>query len=131
MQSLTNDVKRRYPGVVIYGKGDAAHALRVSGHNEDDTAGVRAEMSDADNVPEHRAIDIMLGPALTRPQARALVLRLAADPAARTRLIYIIFDGKIWSRSAGWAERDFDGDDHRRREHRSVACGGRRRHDPV
>lgn len=112
MQSLTDATKRRHPGIVIYGKGDAAHALRVSGHNEDDTPGVRAEMSDADNVPEHRAIDLMLGPAFTRAQAYAWIDDVLADPAALKRLIYIIFDGHIWSRSHGWVKREFDGDDH-------------------
>lgn len=112
MQALTDGVRRRKPGVVIYGKGDAAHALRVSDHNEDDTPGVRAEQSDADSIPEHRAIDIMLGPSFTRADAYELIGDLLGDPAARARLTYLIFDGSIWSASRRWERRDFDGDPH-------------------
>ncbi|HEY1395013.1 hypothetical protein [Roseateles sp.] len=109
---MTDAVRGRHPGVVIYGKGDAAHALRISDHNEDDTTGVRAEQTDADTVPEHRAIDIMLGPHFTRADAYALIDDLLADPAALARLTYLIFDGWIWSASRGWTKREFDGDDH-------------------
>lgn len=112
MQSLTDAVKRRHPGVVVYGKGDEAHALRTSDHNEDDTSGVRAAQSDADSNPEHRAIDIMLGAAFTRAQAYALIADLLADPTARARLFYILFNGWRWSRSTGWARVEFDGDPH-------------------
>lgn len=112
MQALTDAVKRRKPGVVVYGKGDAAHALRVSGHNEDDTPGVRAEQSDADSIPEHRAIDIMLGPAFTKADAYELIEDLLADQTALARLIYFIFDGHIWSKSRDWVKREFDGDNH-------------------
>lgn len=111
MQALTDSTARRHPGVVIYGKGDAAHALRYSDHNEDDTPGSLAAQSDADTVPEHRAIDIMLGSAFTATQARQFVDGLLGDPAALRRLKYIIFDGSIWSRSNGWARADYTGDD--------------------
>lgn len=114
MQSLTDAIKRRHPGVVIYGVGDAAHKLRTSDHNEDDTAGSRAAQSDADSTPEHRAIDVMLGPAFTEAQAYDLIADLLADPSALVRLFYIIFDGSIWSRSNGWVRRDFDGEDQHR-----------------
>jgi hypothetical protein len=112
MQSLTGAVKARHPGVVIYGKGDLAHSLRTSDHNEDDTTGSLAAQTDADSNPEHRAIDIMLGSSFTRAQAYALIADLLADPAALKRLKYFIFDGHIWSRSYGWVKRGFDGDDH-------------------
>lgn len=112
MQALTDDTKRRHPGVVIYGVGDDAHKLRYSDHNEDDTEGSKAPQSDADNVPEHRAIDVMLGPAFSKAQAYAYINDLLADPAALKRLKYIIFDGNIWSRSNGWKRVDFDGDPH-------------------
>lgn len=111
MQALTNDVKAEYPGVVVYGIGDEAHKRQTSGHNEDDTPGVSAELQDDDNIPEHRAIDIMLGTAFTAAQAEALVQRLLADPAARARLYYIIWNGHIWSRSTGWSRRDYTGSD--------------------
>jgi hypothetical protein len=70
MQVLTDDVKQRHPGVVIYGIGDDAHKKRRSGHNEDDTPGSLPEREDADNKPEHRAIDIMIGPKFTKTQAK-------------------------------------------------------------
>src|SRR5688572_30450143 len=93
MQSLTDAVKRRHPGVVIYGIGDDAHKLRTSDHNEDDTAGSRAAQTDADSNPEHRAIDIMLGPAFSVADAYDLIGDLLADSSARARLFYLLFDG--------------------------------------
>jgi hypothetical protein len=114
MQSLTDAIKARFPGATVYGVGDAAHRLRTSDHNEDDTAGSKAAQSDADSTPEHRAIDIMLGSAFTRAQAYALIADLLADPAALRRLKYIIFDGWIWSRTNSWRKVAFDGDDKHR-----------------
>ncbi|MEU5945146.1 hypothetical protein ABZ793_06235 [Micromonospora sp. NPDC047465] len=117
MQALTDAIKRRHPGVVIYGIGDAAHKLRASDHNEDDLSGSRAAQSDSDNNPEHRAIDVMLGPAFSRADAYGLIDNLVGDPGSRARLFYIIFDGFIWSRSSGWTKRAFDGDPHRDHPH--------------
>lgn len=114
LQTLTDATKRRHPGVVVYGIGDTAHMLRTSDHNEDDTAGSRAAQSDADSNPEHRAIDVMLGAPFTKAQAYAYIADLLADPAARVRLRYIIFDGWIWHRDNGWAKREFTGDDKHR-----------------
>lgn len=111
MQALTDDTKRRHPGVVIYGIGDEAHQLRTSDHNEDDTEGSKAAQSDADSNPEHRAIDVMLGAAFTKTQAYAYIADILADPSALKRLYYLIFDGNIWSRSNGWKRIDFDGAD--------------------
>lgn len=111
MQALTDAVESKYPGVTIYGKGDAAHQLEVSGHNEDDTPGVRAELQDADSVPEHRAIDIMVRGPFTKAAGDALVAALLADPAARARLYYIIWYGYIWSRTHGWEKRAYSGSD--------------------
>lgn len=110
MQALTDAIKRRYPGVVIYGIGDKAHKKRVSGHNEDDTPGVRAELQDSDSVPEHRAIDVMLGPHFSKSDGDALVSALVSSAEARNRLYYVIFYRYIWSRSHGWERRPYDGD---------------------
>lgn len=112
MQQLTNELKIRFPGIVIGGVGDDAHKLRRSDHNEDDTAGSLAAQSDPDNVPEHRAIDAMLGSAFPREQARPLIAEILAQPVNRQRLIYINFENDQWSRSIGWARRDNSGDPH-------------------
>lgn len=111
MQALTNDVKRKYPGVTVYGIGDAAHKLSPSGHNEDDTPGSKPELEDADRNPEHRAIDIMLGSSFTRASADSLVAALLADPSARSRMYYIIWNGYEWSRSSGWVKKKYYGSD--------------------
>lgn len=112
MQELTDEIKEDHPGVVIGGVGDAAHKLRSSDHNEDDTAGSKAAQTDADSKPEHRAIDVMLGSAFSKADAYELIDNLVGDPADRARLKYIIFNGSIWSRSNGWKKADFDGDPH-------------------
>ncbi len=117
MQVLTGQIKARYPGVVIYGIGDTAHKRARSGHNEDDTPGSLSEDEDADNRPEHRAIDVMIGPKFTKANAWVLVTALVTHPANRARLLYVIFDGWIWSRSRGWAKRPHGGDPHRDHPH--------------
>lgn len=111
MQSMTNDITAVHPGVVIYGKGDPAHQESASDHNEDDTPGSKPAQSDSDNKPEHRAIDVMIGPAFTKEEAYAQIEAVLADPTALARLDYIIFDGWIWSRSYGWRKRAYSGKD--------------------
>lgn len=111
MQSLTDDIEARHPGVVIYGIGNKDHQQHASGHNEDDTPGSKPEQTDADDDPEHRAIDVMLGPSLSRSEAQQLVDDLLADPAALARLLYVIFDGYIWSAAYGWVRRPYTGKD--------------------
>ncbi len=117
MQKLTEQVKERWPGVVVYGIGDEAHTRSASGHNEDDNAGSKPEQEDPDSKPEHRAIDIMLGPAFSRAQAWELVTALVTRPANRARLLYVIFDGWSWSASRGWVKRATTGDPHRDHPH--------------
>ena len=109
MQALTNDLKNRYPGIVVYGIGDAAHQQEASDHNEDDTPGVWTEQTDPDNVPEHRAIDAMLSGAFTHDEAEALVRKILSDGPSLARLYYIIWDRRIWSSTHGWLERTYDG----------------------
>lgn len=110
MQVLTDQTKAKRPGVVIYGVGDAAHRLEVSGHNEDDTVGVRAEDQDADNVPEHRTIDVMLGSKFSKSDAEKFVHDLVSNPENQARLLYVIFNREIWSASRGWTKRVYEGD---------------------
>lgn len=112
MQSLTNDMKRRWPGMTIYGKGDLAHQSHESGHNEDDTPGSKPEMTDADNTPEHRAIDCMVTAGFTKAEAAALVLRVVNDAPSQRRLIYVIWQDGIWSRDSGWHRQPYTGDFH-------------------
>lgn len=112
MQALTNDIKARHPGVTIYGIGDDAHKTRSSDHNEDDTAGSKAAQSDSDSTPEHRAIDVMLGPALNRNQMYAIINEILADPDDLARLWYMNFENWQWSRSNGWVKTDNSDDPH-------------------
>lgn len=111
MQKLTDEIKARYPGVVIYGVGDDAHKLRYSDHNEDDTAGSKAAQSDPDNIPEHRAIDVMHGPAFTVSQASALIQEIIAVPVNRQRLYYINHLDDQWSRTS-FSKHDNSDDPH-------------------
>lgn len=102
MQVLTGDLQAEYPGIVIYGAGDAAHRLGVSDHNDDDTPGIRTPQTDADSVPEHRAIDAMVGPRFTAAAAHAFVAALLAS--SRSRLSLVIFAGFEYSRRTGFAK---------------------------
>lgn len=108
MTRLTAAVRARWPGVVVYGVGDDPHRRRISDHNEDDTAGSRPAQTDPDNVPEHRAIDVMLGAHFTRADGYALVEALVRDP----RIWYLVFDHHEWSRDYGWRKLAHAGDPH-------------------
>lgn len=110
MQVLTNQIKAKRPGTTIWGIGDDAHKLVTSGHNEDDTPGVRAEDQDPDNFPEHRAIDVKIDSSFSRSDADNLVKDLVTNPDNQRRLLYVIFNRHIWSRSRGWTERPYEGD---------------------
>lgn len=92
--------------------GDAAHQTEVSGHNPDDTDGVRAEREDADTKPEVRAADATND--LHDPAGRTMwdvVHAILAHPADRDRLIYMICNGKIWRKSNSWREEVYTGSD--------------------
>ncbi len=130
MQALTVDIAEEYPGVVIYGIGDRAHQLRPSDHNEDDTSGSKPAQSDSDSVAEHRAIDVMIGPAMSRAQLQGLVDRVVAGEQARERageaprLFYIIFDGWLYSRTYGWVKQPHTDDPHDDHAHFSGLASG-------
>lgn len=109
MQALTEDLQSKYPGIVVYGIGDAAHQAEASDHNEDDTPGVRTEQTDADSNPEHRAIDAMLTGAFTKAEADSLIARMLTDQASLARLYYIIWNRHIWSRSSGFVQQAYNG----------------------
>lgn len=108
MTRLTAAVRARWPGVVVYGVGDEPHRRRISDHNEDDTPGSRAAQTDQDRVPEHRALDIMVGPTFRRADGYALVEALVRDQ----RVWYVIFDGHLWSATYGWKRRPHTDDPH-------------------
>lgn len=94
--------------------GDAAHRTEVSGHNPDDTPGVKAERQDADSIPEVRAADVDAR-GVDMDAAIASVLQ---DRSALALLIYIIWNGHIWRAAAGWAREVYAGSDpHRTHAH--------------
>lgn len=89
--------------------GDTAHSHGVSGHNPDDTPGVRAEYSDADRIAEVRAgdIDKDIRHTVTMEDCVQAILR---NPGDRIRFAYIIYRRRIWSKRDGWRERPYSGD---------------------
>jgi len=112
LQVLTDQIKAKRPGVTIYGIGDDDHQDRTSGHNEDDTAGVRAEDQDSDSIPEHRAIDVMPGPNFSSSDGDKLVRDLVGNAANRARMLYVNWGTTQWARSSGWQPRDNSDDPH-------------------
>lgn len=112
MQVLTRNIKEKRPDATIYGIGDEKHKRRVSGHNEDDTPGVRAEDQDSDNVREHRAIDVMINSSFSRNDGNRLVDDLTSDSANRNRLIYINWGSQQWHRRNNWQPVDNSDDPH-------------------
>lgn len=92
--------------------GDEEHQQQTSGHNPDDTPGVRAERSDPDSKQEVRAADVTSAlRSLAGVVMYAVVQRVLVTPADRDRLIYIICDGWIWRAANGWRREKYDGDD--------------------
>jgi hypothetical protein len=90
--------------------GDAAHQTETSGHNPDDTAGSRAEYSDADSKAEVRAVDVDSD--LRDPRGvtmQQVIDRMLLTPADLRRLRYIIYNRRIWSRNTGWQPRAYTG----------------------
>jgi hypothetical protein len=117
---LRNNVLSKRPGMTIYGVGDKKHQEQVSGHNPDDTPGVRAEDQDSDNIAEWRALDFMVGTNFSPSDAQKLYNDLSSDPENQQRLLYVIHNGKIRSASTGWTERRYTGkDQHTKHVHAS------------
>lgn len=112
MQVLTDQIKAKRPGVVIYGIGDEEHKKRRSGHNEDDTPGSLPEDEDPDNIAEHRAIDVMVEGPFTKSDADKLVHDLVTDTNNQARMLYVNWGNTQWARSIGWASRDNSNDPH-------------------
>lgn len=91
--------------------GDLEHASGTSGHNPDDTPGVSAERQDADTKQEVRAVDKdvrLNAPGVTMEQ---IVQRMLQTPNDLKRLIYIIYNRRIWKKSNGWRKETYTGSD--------------------
>lgn len=119
MQVLTDNVLAVRSKTVIYGIGDKDHQQSTSGHNEDDTAGVKAEDQDADSTPEHRALDFMIGPDFTVDHGWALVKDLTSQIANQKRLIYVNYMYQQWHRKNNWLPVDNSDDPHTDHVHAS------------
>lgn len=112
LQALTSGILRLWPGATVWGKGDPAHQLSPSDHNEDDTAGSKPEQQDADSNPEHRAIDVPTQGPITMPILRDLRARITDRPANRQRCKYVILEQNIWRKNGGWVREDYAGEFH-------------------
>lgn len=113
MQVLTDQIKAKRSGITIYGVGDEEHAQRTSGHNEDDTSGVKAEDQDPDSTPEHRAIDVMVGTGTsTDADGDRLVHDLTFHGANQARMIYINWRDKQYHRNNSFEPADNSDDYH-------------------
>lgn len=107
-----------WPGMTIYWIGDLAHQSSVSGHNPDDTPGVRAELTDADSDQEVRALDFMIGPVFTVEQGWRLVNALTHG-VDKMRLFYVIYQSTIWRRATNFRPESYGGSSHNDHVHTS------------
>lgn len=91
--------------------GDLAHQTGYSGHNPDRTG--MAEWSDGDSLDEVRAIDVDKdGPWLYGQSMEKIVQHLVmrGRRGDYLPLAYIIYNGRIWVKSNGWATQEYYGD---------------------
>lgn len=89
--------------------GDQEHATGSSGHNPDETG--RPEDTDADSKNEVRAIDVdsdLRVPGLTMEMCVQFIVMLCRTERI-TWIKYIIYRGRIWSRSSGWITQRYTG----------------------
>jgi len=99
-----------WPGMEIGWIGDLSHQGEVSGHNPDDYAPLQAEQVDADNDPEVRALDFMIGPKFSADDAKALTHALVTG-LDRDRLYYVIYNHLIYKRSNSYQPAPYTGTD--------------------
>lgn len=92
--------------------GDQAHQGGTSGHNPDRTG--RAEYRDGDSLDEVRAIDVdkdlrdASGRKVTMEQVVQYLIKRARS-GVYVPFRYLIYNGRIWSRSDGWKTRTYTG----------------------
>jgi hypothetical protein len=106
--------------------GDRAHMERNSDHNLDEI-GNTGTHHDTDSTPEVHARDVdSRGPwPAGWPMERVVQIILArCRSGAEKRLLYIIYNGRIWEASNGWRERAYTGaDQHIEHAHFSFRYG--------
>lgn len=115
MDRMWNDFRKTFPDSIRAQDGwigDLAHSQGKSGHNPDDTPGVQAEREDADSKQEVRGIDkdkrLNAANGTTLEQ---VVQKMLKTPNDLKRLIYIIFNRRIWKKSNGWKQETYTGSD--------------------
>lgn len=86
--------------------GDQAHQSGTSGHNPDESG--NAERQDSDNKNEVRAVDLDKDLRINVTMSQ-IVLSIIANPRDRQRLLYIIWNRVIWTKSSGWKSLKYTG----------------------
>jgi len=110
MNALYNNALTVWPGMEIGWIGDLSHQGEVSGHNPDDYAPLQAEQVDADNDPEVRALDFMIGSKFTVTDAQSLTNALVTG-VDKNRLYYVIYNRLIYKRSNNYQPTQYTGTD--------------------
>lgn len=108
-----------WPGMTIFWVGDLSHQGTVSGHNPDDYAPLRAELTDDDTDPEVRALDFMLGSNFTGQDGWRLVTALISG-VDKNRVYYVIYRSTIWRRATGFKAEAYGGSSHNDHVHVST-----------
>jgi hypothetical protein len=106
--------------------GDRSHMERNSDHNLDEI-GNTGTHSDPDTIREVHARDEdsrgPWPPGWSMERCVQIILARCRS-GAETRLLYIIYNGRIWEASNGWRERKYDGaDQHTEHAHFSFRYG--------
>lgn len=112
LRTFTSELTRVAPRRTLpdWTVGDESHREGVSDHNIDDTPGWRTEQTDSDSIPEVRAVDIRLplnAPFTPEQLVQWLIKQARAGKLKWLR--YVIFKGRIWTRSGGWVTQKYNG----------------------
>jgi hypothetical protein len=101
--------------------GDQAHQTSLSGHNPDEEG--HSETTDADTVNEVRAIDVDADLRKADVTMEMVVQHLVTlcRTGKVTFLRYIIFNGRIWKKSAGWVTQAYKGK-NKHDKHAHLSC---------